>query len=94
MWLARERGEDCGFLASWPGVEQMGMLEWLFTRVEHRRRGGATALIAYAVTDARARGARDVLIGASAGADAVPRSLHASLGFRPVCVTAEYSRFP
>ena len=94
MWLARDRGEDCGFLASWPGVERMGMVEWLFTRMEHRRRGIATALITHAVADARARGAREVLIGASAGADAVPRRLYASLGFRPVCATEEYSHFP
>ncbi len=80
-------------LASWPGVEQMGMVEWLFTRKKHRRRGVATALIAHAVADARAQGAREVLIGASAGADAVPRQLYASLGFRPVCVTEEYLRF-
>jgi GNAT superfamily N-acetyltransferase len=93
MWLARDRGEDCGFFASWPGVEQMGMVEWLFTCEEHRRRGVATALVAHAVADARARGAREVLIGASAGADAVPRQLYASLGFRPVCVTEEYLRF-
>lgn len=93
MWIARDGGEDCGFLTSWPGVEQMGMVEWLFTRAEHRRRGVANALIAHAVADARARGAREVLIGASAGEDAVPRQLYASLGFRPVCVTEEYSRF-
>jgi GNAT superfamily N-acetyltransferase len=93
MWLARDAGEDCGFFASWPGIEGMGMVEWLFVRQRWRRRGVATALIAHAVADARARGAGPVLIGASAGPDALPRRLYASLGFRPVCVTEEYQRF-
>ena len=52
----------------------------------------ATALIARAVADARDRGAGEVLIGAAEGPDPVPRRLYASLGFRPVCITDEYTR--
>lgn len=92
FWIAREAG-NCGFCASWEGVDGMGMIEWLFVRPGWRRRGVATALIARAVADVRERGARDVLIGASDGEDRVPRRLYASLGFRPVCITEEYTRF-
>ncbi|MGH0031463.1 MAG: GNAT family N-acetyltransferase [Myxococcota bacterium] len=94
MWIAGgPDGEDAGFFASWPGVDGLGMVEWLFVRPEQRRRGVATALVAHAVDDARQRGADAVLIGASDGADAVPRRLYAELGFEPVCVTEEWSRF-
>lgn len=90
MWIARSEGRDAGYFASWSGVQGMGMVEWLFCRKEFRRRGVATALLHHAVGDARERGAGPVLIGASDGADAVPRRLYAGLGFRPVCITEEY----
>lgn len=93
MWLARDDGQDCGFVASWSGVGGLGMVEWLFCHPAMRRRGIASALVAHGVADARRRGADAVLIGASAGPDAVPRRLYASLGFRPVCLTDEYTRF-
>jgi GNAT superfamily N-acetyltransferase len=93
MWLAHHDGQDCGFVASWSGVDGLGMVEWLFCHPAQRRRGIASALLAHGVADARRRGAGSVLIGASAGSDAVPRRLYASLGFRPVCLTDEYTRF-
>ena len=92
VFLARLDGEDCGTLAAWPGREEIGVVEWLFTDPCQRRRGVARALVAHAVADARARGAGPVLIGPDAGPHDVPRRLYAQLGFRPLCVTRSYTR--
>ena len=92
-WIAHDEG-DVGMLSSWEGVDGLGMVEWLYVRRDRRRRGLASVLVHHAVADARARGAREVLIGASdAEDDPVPRRLYHALGFRPVCVTEEYTRF-
>lgn len=85
FWLARVDGEDAGFFSAWAGVEGVGIVEDLFTLPRFRRRGVARALIHRAVEDARAGGAREVLIGADP-AD-TPKELYARLGFHPVCVT-------
>ena len=61
----------------------MGKVEDLFTVPEHRRQGVATALIAHAVADARARGAGPVLIGADP--TDTPKAMYAAMGFAPVC---------
>ena len=92
MWIIRNDLEDCGYFASWPGRNGVGMVEWLFTAPQQRRRGFATALLAHAVRDARERGAGAVLIGASAAGDGVPRRMYEALGFRPVCLTHEFTR--
>lgn len=92
MWIIRNDAEDCGYFASWPGRNGVGMVEWLFMVPQQRRRGFATALVAHAVRDARARGAGAVLIGASAAGDGVPRRMYEALGFRPVCLTHEFTR--
>jgi GNAT superfamily N-acetyltransferase len=91
-WITRREGEDCGTFASWPGRDGVGVVEWLLTHPRHRRRGVATALVAHAVDDARARGAGPVVIGPDAGPYDVPRRLYAALGFRPLCVTRSYTR--
>jgi GNAT superfamily N-acetyltransferase len=70
----------------------VGVVEWLFTRPDQRRRGVAKALVAHAVADARARGAGAVLIGPDGGAYDLPRRFYATLGFRPLCVTRIYTR--
>ncbi|MCH7709883.1 MAG: GNAT family N-acetyltransferase, partial [Myxococcales bacterium] len=88
----RNGAEDWGYFASGPGRNGVGMVEWLFTAPQQRRRGFATALVAHAVRDARARGAGAVLIGASAAGDGVPRRMYEALGFRPVCLTHEFTR--
>lgn len=94
VFLARCEGVDCGTFAAWPGREGLGVVEWLFTQPRFRRRGIARALVAHAVTDARARGAGPVLIGPQAGGYDVPRRFYAALGFRPLCVTRAYLRRP
>lgn len=85
FWLASVAGEDAGFFSSWPGEDGMGMVEDLFTLPRFRRRGVARALIHHAVADARARGAREVLIGADP--TDTPMQLYARLGFEPTCLT-------
>ena len=92
MWIIRCDGEDCGYFASWPGRNGVGMVEWLFTAPQQRRRGFATALVAHAVGDARERGASAVLIGARAAGDGVPRRMYEALRFRPVCLTQAFTR--
>jgi GNAT superfamily N-acetyltransferase len=87
-WLAAIDGTDCAFVSSWPGVDAMGVVEDLFTLASFRHRGAATALIAAAVDDVRARGAIDVLIGADPN-DA-PKDMYRRMGFQPIHVQRAY----
>jgi GNAT superfamily N-acetyltransferase len=89
-WLAFEHGEARAHLSSWPGENGVGMVEDLFTQLEYRHRGLATALIAHCVADARARGAGPVIIGADP--DDTPKHMYANLGFRPLYVSHNYLR--
>lgn len=89
-FLASEDEVDCAFFSSWPGHNGVGVVEDLFTLPDFRRRGIATALIAHAVSDARERGATDVLIGADPADN--PKNQYARLGFRPVCLFRGYWR--
>lgn len=89
-WLARADGDARAYFSSWPGIDGLGMIEDLFTQREYRHRGIATALIAHCVADARARGAREVLIGADA--NDTPKRMYAAMGFRPLFTTQSYSR--
>ncbi len=84
VWIARVDGVDCACFSSWPGTNGIGKVEDLFTLPEFRRHGIATALIARAVDDARARGAGPVLIGAEP--DDTPKAMYAAMGFEPVCI--------
>jgi GNAT superfamily N-acetyltransferase len=90
FWLAYDNGAARGYFASWPGENGAGMVEDLFTEEPYRHRGIATALIAHCVADARARGAREVIIGADP--NDTPRHMYAAMGFRPLMVTANYVR--
>jgi GNAT superfamily N-acetyltransferase len=94
FFLATVDGEDCAFFSSWPGPEgatgRVGKVEDLFTAPEHRHKGVATALIAHAVADARARGADAVLIGADPGD--TPKDMYAAMGFASVCAFRSYTK--
>ena len=92
FFLASLDGEDCAFFSSWPGPEgsDVGKVEDLFTTPEHRRKGIATALIAHAVADARARGAGPVLIGADP--TDTPKDMYTALGFAPVCAIRSFTK--
>ena len=68
----------------------MGKVEDLFTAPAFRRRGIATALIAHAVPDARARGAGPVLIGADP--TDTPKAMYAAMGFAPVCAIRSFTK--
>lgn len=84
FFLASVKGVDCGFFSSWPGTNGVAKVEDLFTHPEHRHRGIATALLRHCVADARARGAREISIGARV--DDTPKDMYAAMGFRPICV--------
>jgi GNAT superfamily N-acetyltransferase len=85
FWLARADGTDCAFLSSWPGANEVGKVEDLFTHPDFRNRGIGTALIVHCVRDVRERGAGPVLIGALP--NDTPMRMYAAMGFRPFCVT-------
>ena len=87
-WLAIEQDEPRAFFSSWPGDNGVGMVEDLFTHPESRHRGLATALIAHSVTDARARGAGPIIIGADP--NDTPKLMYAAMGFRPLYVSRNY----
>jgi len=88
FWLARVDDADVAFFSSWPGDDDVGIVEDLFTRPEFRHRGIATALIARSVADARARGAGPIAI--LARAEDTPKHMYAALGFRPVAISRTY----
>jgi ribosomal protein S18 acetylase RimI-like enzyme len=89
-WIAEVERRSVGYLSSWPGQDGIGKVEDLFVHPSERRRGVATALLDRGVSDARARGAAAVLIGADPSD--TPRHLYARLGFRPLCVLRGYLR--
>jgi len=89
FFLAWAEGEAVGFFSSWPGKGGVGMVEDLFTLPEHRGQGIARALIHCCVADARARGARSVLIGSEP--DDTPKRLYAAMGFEPTCLTTAWT---
>ena len=86
--LAKRSGEVAGCVALWPGDAGIGVVEDVFVHPRHRRTGVATDLLRHAVTDARARGAGPIVIGAEV-AD-TPKHLYARFGFRPVAVARSY----
>jgi len=90
FFLASVKRTDCGYFSAWPGTNGLGKVEDLFTHPDFRHRGVATALVRQCVDDARARGAKDVLIGARV--DDTPKQMYAALGFRPVCVIRSWLR--
>jgi GNAT superfamily N-acetyltransferase len=65
-WLALADGEARGFFSSWEGPDGVGQVEDLFVEKPFRHRGLATALLHHTVADARAHGARPIVIIADA----------------------------
>ncbi|ASO22259.1 putative acetyltransferase [Actinoalloteichus hoggarensis] len=88
LLVAAVDGSVVGFVICWAGVDGLGIVEDVFVRSDHRRRGIATALVVTAVTAARRRGARELVIAADPTDH--PRHLYARLGFRPTLVTRSY----
>ena len=86
FFMAWADDEPVGFFSSWPGIDDIGMVEDLFTLPRYRNRGVARALIHHCVADARARGAGPVLIGSEPWD--TPKHLYAAMGFAPTCVTS------
>jgi GNAT superfamily N-acetyltransferase len=94
FFLASVEGADVAFFSSFatpgPGARAVGIVEDLFTLRHHRGRGIARALIRYCVADARARGAREVSIGAEPSD--WPRRWYAALGFDPTLLRLAFHR--
>jgi GNAT superfamily N-acetyltransferase len=86
--LAERSGEVAGCIAYWPGEDGIGLVEDVFVEPRHRGAGVATDLLRHAVTQARARGAAAMVIGAEVGD--TPKHLYARFGFRPVAVARSY----
>jgi ribosomal protein S18 acetylase RimI-like enzyme len=74
--------EAIAYGASAPAPNGLGMIEDVFTRPEHRRRGVASAMLAAFAAELTARGCDRVFLGALANEQA--KGLYARLGFRPV----------
>ncbi len=93
-WLASVEGTDVGMFSSMPAPPgapgRVGLVEDLFVRPEWRGQGIAVALIDHCVADARARGARAVVIGSAI--DDWPKGLYARLGFEPLWVQRWWTR--
>jgi ribosomal protein S18 acetylase RimI-like enzyme len=87
-WMAYVDGEPRAFFSSWPGEDGFGQVEDLYCHPEFRHRGLATALIAHCVADARARGARAVLI--TADPHDTPKRMYNAMGFRPLYLSRSY----
>lgn len=87
-WLAYADGEPRGYLSSWGGVDGIGVVEDLFTHRDFRHHGLATALMHHCVADCRARGAREVILGADPGD--TPKDMYAAMGFRPFAMKRAY----
>jgi GNAT superfamily N-acetyltransferase len=87
-FLAYANGEPVAYLNSWAGIDGIGQVENLFTVPTYRNRGIATALIHRCVRDCREKGADAVIIGADP--TDTPKHIYASVGFRPVAVSAHY----
>lgn len=90
FFVASVKRTDCAFFSSWPGTNGVGKVEDLFTHPDFRHQGVATALIRHCVDDARARGAKEVVIGARV--DDTPKAMYAAMGFRPICVLRSWLR--
>jgi GNAT superfamily N-acetyltransferase len=89
-WFALVDGVPRAFFSSWPGANDVGMVEDLFVHPEDRRHGLGTALIARCVADARERGAGPVLITSNVGD--TPKHMYAAMGFRPLYVLRTWTK--
>jgi ribosomal protein S18 acetylase RimI-like enzyme len=82
FYLVHSGDEAIAYGASMAAPNGIGMIEDVFTRAEHRRRGVASAMLAAFAADLTARGCDCVFLGALA--DEQAKRLYAQLGFRPV----------
>lgn len=87
-WGAFVDGALQAYFSSWPGIDGLGIVDDLYTHPDHRHQGIATALIAHAVADARARGAGPCVIPAELSD--TPKDMYVAMGFRPLTLTSLY----
>ncbi len=84
FYLAFEWGAAIAYGAAAIAPNGLGMIEDVFTRPDHRRRGVASAMIAAFVADLRRRGCDTVFLGALAEEPA--KKLYRRLGFEPIAL--------
>ncbi len=87
-FMAYLEGRPAAYFNSWEGLDGVGQVEDLFTHPEFRNQGIARSLIHHCVSEARASGARQVVIVADP-ADS-PKKLYERMGFLPVAWTSYY----
>lgn len=90
---ARPSNADAGPLGSiavWVSDDGIGLIEDVFVHPDARGAGLGTNLLRFAVHEARANGAREILIGAEV--DDTPKQLYVRFGFRPAAVLRSYLR--
>lgn len=88
FYLARQDGEPIAYGAHATAPNGAGMIEDLFTLPSARRRGFATAMIAYFVDQLRNDHCHTIFLGALANEPA--KNLYARLGFRPVTLARSW----
>ena len=89
-WLIVEDGEAVGYGSTAACPNGLGLIEDLFVRPDHRRRGLMSAFIVAATERMRQEGCSAVFLDAHAHAP--PRRLYAGLGFAPVAATRTWTR--
>ena len=87
-WMAYAEGAPRAFFSSWISSDGIGVLDYLYTHPDYRRRGLATALVHHCVADSRARGAGPVAL--ETDPSDTPKHMYAAMGFRPLSVSYEY----
>jgi GNAT superfamily N-acetyltransferase len=87
-FMAYVKDKPVAYFNSWAGADGVGQVEDLFTHPKHRNKGIATALIHHCVADARAKGARQVVIAADP--TDTPKLIYFRMGWRPVAIVSHY----
>lgn len=87
-FMAYVKEKPVAYFNSWAGIEGVGQVEDLFTHPKHRKKGIATALIHHCVADARAKGAKQVVIAADP--TDTPKLIYFRMGWRPVAIISHY----
>jgi GNAT superfamily N-acetyltransferase len=88
--LAIKQGVPIAYGGCAAAPNGVGMIDDLFTLPSERRRGVITGVIAAFVDELRAKGRRQIFLGALANDR--PKRLYARLGFRPVTLARTWAR--
>ncbi|HUF54517.1 MAG TPA: GNAT family N-acetyltransferase [Dehalococcoidia bacterium] len=87
-FMAYVKEKPVAYFNSWEGIDGVGQVDDLYTQPKHRKKGIATALIHHCVAEARARGAKQVVIAADP--TDTPKQIYFRIGWRPVAIVSHY----